>query len=139
MAEHGAGGSFPALRTERLGRRYGKAWGLRECTFELPAGAVAALVGPKGAGKTTAFNLITGVYQPTGGAISFHGHPTTNLKPHQLAKRGIALSAGALTTALTQKTAAAAVGAMLIVTTAKAAVSVAASRSGVPEPVAAKS
>lgn len=37
MNQHEAGASVPALRTERLGRRYGKVWGLRDCTLEVPA------------------------------------------------------------------------------------------------------
>jgi ABC-2 type transport system ATP-binding protein len=73
MAEYDAGASVPALRTERLGRRYGKAWGLRDCTFELPAGAVAALVGPNGAGKTTLLEMIIGLLEPTEGQVSVFG------------------------------------------------------------------
>lgn len=51
---------------------------------------LAGLIGPNGAGKTTGFNLITGVYQPTSGAIHFAGKPTAGLKPHQLTRLGIA-------------------------------------------------
>lgn len=51
---------------------------------------LVGLIGPNGAGKTTLFNLITGVYQPTSGAIHFDGRPTAKLKPHQLVRRGIA-------------------------------------------------
>ena len=51
---------------------------------------LVGLIGPNGAGKTTVFNLITGVYQPTEGAIHFRGEPTRCVKPHELAKRGIA-------------------------------------------------
>ena len=73
MAEYDAGSSVPALRTERLGRRYGKAWGLRDCTLEVPAGAVAALVGPNGAGKTTLLEMIIGLLEPTEGQVSVFG------------------------------------------------------------------
>ncbi len=48
------------------------------------------LIGPNGAGKTTAFNLITGVYQPTGGKITFRDRPTAGVKPHTLSLHGIA-------------------------------------------------
>ena len=39
MTHNDAGNSPPALRTDRLGRRYAKVWGLRDCTLEVPAGA----------------------------------------------------------------------------------------------------
>jgi len=51
---------------------------------------LVGLIGPNGAGKTTLFNLVTGVYQPTKGAIRFNGQSTGGLKPHQLTKLGIA-------------------------------------------------
>jgi len=51
---------------------------------------LVGLIGPNGAGKTTVFNLVTGVYQPTGGTISFAGRPTANLKPFEITQRGIA-------------------------------------------------
>ena len=35
MTQNDAGGSTPALRTDRLGRRYGQVWGLRDCTLEV--------------------------------------------------------------------------------------------------------
>ena len=43
-----------------------------------------------GAGKTTAFNLLTGVYQPTTGTIDFVGKSLVGLKPYQITSRGIA-------------------------------------------------
>ncbi len=51
---------------------------------------LVGLIGPNGAGKTTVFNIVTGVYQPTEGAITFNGAATVGLKPFQLAKLGIA-------------------------------------------------
>jgi ABC-2 type transport system ATP-binding protein len=73
MTQHDADGGEPALRTDRLGRRYGRVWGLRDCTFEVPAGAVAGLVGPNGAGKTTLLEMIIGLLQPTEGEVSVFG------------------------------------------------------------------
>src|SRR4029079_10278310 len=46
-----------AVRNDALGKRYGSSWALRECTLEIPAGSVTALVGPNGAGKTTLLQL----------------------------------------------------------------------------------
>jgi ABC-2 type transport system ATP-binding protein len=63
----------PALQADRLGRRYGHVWGLRDCTLEVPAGVIAGLVGPNGAGKTTLLEMIIGLLEPTEGQVSVFG------------------------------------------------------------------
>ncbi len=63
----------PALRAERLGKRYGHVWGLRDCTFAVPAGSVVGLVGPNGAGKTTLLALAVGLLAPTEGQVVVFG------------------------------------------------------------------
>jgi ABC-2 type transport system ATP-binding protein len=65
--------SAPALQADRLGRRYGRVWALRDCTLEVPAGAIAGLVGPNGAGKTTLLEMIIGLLEPTEGQVSVFG------------------------------------------------------------------
>jgi ABC-2 type transport system ATP-binding protein len=64
----------PALEATALGKRYGSAWALRDCTLTIPPGSVTALVGPNGAGKTTLLQLAVGLIEPTTGAISVLGH-----------------------------------------------------------------
>jgi ABC-2 type transport system ATP-binding protein len=88
MTQHDADGSVPALRTDRLGRRYGKVWGLRDCTLEVPAGAVAALVGPNGAGKTTLLEMIIGLLEPTEGQVSVFGEASHAGTAETLARVG---------------------------------------------------
>ena len=56
-----------------LGKRYRRAWALRDCTLEFPAGHVVALVGPNGAGKTTLLNMAVGLALPTTGVVSVLG------------------------------------------------------------------
>jgi ABC-2 type transport system ATP-binding protein len=56
-----------------LGKRYGRSWALRECTLEIPAGQVTALVGPNGAGKTTLLNLAVGLTPPSAGSVTVLG------------------------------------------------------------------
>jgi ABC-2 type transport system ATP-binding protein len=56
-----------------LGKRYGRAWALRDCAVAIPAGRLAALVGPNGAGKTTLMNMLAGRTVPTTGTAAVLG------------------------------------------------------------------
>ena len=73
MSPEAMGTISPALQADRLGKRYGQVWGLRDCTLEVPAGAVVGLVGPNGAGKTTLLEMIIGLLEPTEGQVSVFG------------------------------------------------------------------
>jgi len=65
-----------ALDAVGLGKRYGRRWGLRDCTFAVPPGRVVALVGANGSGKTTLLRTIAGLTRPTTGAVRIDGVPT---------------------------------------------------------------
>lgn len=82
--------SEPLLQVENVTIRFGGLTAVSNLNFCLKEKELVGLIGPNGAGKTTVFNLITGVYQPTEGAIFFRGEPTRCVKPHELARRGIA-------------------------------------------------
>jgi ABC-2 type transport system ATP-binding protein len=56
-----------------LGKRYGRAWALRDAALAIPAGYVVALVGPNGAGKTTLLHMSVGLTTPTAGRITVLG------------------------------------------------------------------
>ena len=56
----------------------------------MEAGEIVGLIGPNGAGKTTVFNLVSGALMPDSGAIRFKGASIAGLKPHQIARMGIA-------------------------------------------------
>ncbi len=88
MTQNEAGGSAPALRTDRLGRRYGRVWGLRDCTLTVPAGAIVGLVGPNGAGKTTLLEMIIGLLEPTEGQVSVFGETSHAPVAARLARVG---------------------------------------------------
>jgi ABC-2 type transport system ATP-binding protein len=51
----------------------GKSWALRDCTLALPAGHLAALVGPNGVGKSTLMNTVVGLTVPTSGTATVLG------------------------------------------------------------------
>ncbi|QLQ40420.2 ABC transporter ATP-binding protein [Micromonospora robiginosa] len=64
-----------AVRARDVSRRYGSVWALRECSFELPAGRIVALVGANGAGKSTLLSIIAGTLAATHGSLLVHGRP----------------------------------------------------------------
>jgi branched-chain amino acid transport system ATP-binding protein len=80
----------PLLQLEHVTMRFGGLTAVSEVGLALGRDELVGLIGPNGAGKTTVFNLITGVYQPSAGAIHFGAQATAGLKPYQLAKLGIA-------------------------------------------------
>jgi ABC-2 type transport system ATP-binding protein len=61
------------IEASGLGKRYRRSWALRDCTLEVPAGRVTALVGPNGAGKSTLLNLAVGLTAPSAGTVTVLG------------------------------------------------------------------
>jgi len=72
----------PALEANNLGKHYRRGWALQECSFSLPTGSVAALVGPDGAGKSTLMALAAGIATPTTGSIAVLGSVARGRGPH---------------------------------------------------------
>jgi ABC-2 type transport system ATP-binding protein len=77
-----------AIETEGLGRRYGRRWGLRDCTLAVPHGRVVGLVGPNGAGKTTLLHMAVGLLAPSVGEIRVLNGPAPRERPEQLSRIG---------------------------------------------------
>ena len=82
--------SAPLLETRRLCRTFGALAAAREIDFRLDPSARHALIGPNGAGKTTFVNLLTGLIQPTSGAVLLKGRDITRVAPAARVKLGIA-------------------------------------------------
>ena len=59
-------------------------------SFAMQKGELLGLIGPNGAGKTTLFNCISGLYPLSSGRILFDGEDITDLKAHEVARRGLA-------------------------------------------------
>src|SRR4029079_14887454 len=57
------------VRVERLSKRYGAFWALRDASFDVRAGEILGLIGPNGSGKTTLFRCVAGVAPATSGAV----------------------------------------------------------------------
>ncbi len=77
------------LKIDNLSKSFGGIIAVHSLSFSVPATIVYSVIGPNGAGKTTVFNLVTGVYKPSGGRIIFEGEDITAHDPVELAARGV--------------------------------------------------
>src|ERR1044071_6030456 len=84
-----ADASGACLRTDKCTIRFGGLVAVNTLDMAVRSGERYGLIGPNGAGKTTIFNLLTGVYEPTDGAIYFQGKRIDGLRPHQIARLGV--------------------------------------------------
>jgi branched-chain amino acid transport system ATP-binding protein len=78
------------LGVEDLSISFGGLAALSGLGFEVRERQIFALIGPNGAGKSTVFNVITGLYRPSGGRVRLGGDDLLALAPHQIARRGVA-------------------------------------------------
>jgi branched-chain amino acid transport system ATP-binding protein len=63
---------------------------VKDVSFGVDDGQIIGLIGPNGSGKTTCFNLITGIYHPTKGQIRFRGEDISKCSSHIISRKGIA-------------------------------------------------
>lgn len=82
------------LSVQHISVRFGGVLAVNDVSFEVRRGEVFTLIGPNGAGKTTVFNIISRIYKPTQGQISYFGGAgpvdLTRQSPHAIANLGIA-------------------------------------------------
>jgi branched-chain amino acid transport system ATP-binding protein len=78
------------LEVKGLTRDFGGLRAVGGLDLAVAEGEILGLIGPNGAGKTTVFNLVTGFVRPTSGDIRFEGRSVVGLRPHAVARRGIA-------------------------------------------------
>lgn len=79
----------PLLEFTDLTKRFGGVTALDAFSMHLDRGEILGLIGPNGSGKTTSFNLLTGIYPATAGTIRFDGQEITNASPRQVYEAGI--------------------------------------------------
>ncbi|MET7806356.1 ABC transporter ATP-binding protein [Micromonospora chersina] len=78
------------LEVEAVSAGYGPVPVLRDVTFAVPAGTIAAVLGANGAGKTTLLRTLSGLLRPTGGRIRFDGAELRGVRVERLVRRGLA-------------------------------------------------
>ena len=79
------------LEAAGLKKSFGGLEAVQGFDFTLNEGEIVSLIGPNGSGKTTIFNLITGLYPASAGRVLFDGrHELLGLKPHAITALGLA-------------------------------------------------
>jgi ABC-type branched-subunit amino acid transport system ATPase component/ABC-type branched-subunit amino acid transport system permease subunit len=80
----------PLLEVRGLRKSYGGIKAVQGVDLTIKPGSIVAIIGPNGSGKTTFFNLITGMVRPDAGTVRLAGEDITRLAPHLIVERGIA-------------------------------------------------
>lgn len=78
------------LEIKQLSLNFGGIVALKNVDTTVKKGKIHAIIGPNGAGKTSLFNCLSGVYVPTQGEILLEGKNIVGMKPHKIARLGIA-------------------------------------------------
>ncbi len=78
------------LEVDGLTKRFGGFTAVSEVSFKLEKGEILGLIGPNGSGKSTIFNVVAGLYAPSGGSVRFLGEEIGGLAPAAICHRGVA-------------------------------------------------
>ena len=80
----------PLLTVQGISVSFAGVKALTDISFQVQSGELFAVIGPNGAGKTSLFNVLSRVYQPVAGRVTFDEQDLLRLKTHQIARMGIA-------------------------------------------------
>jgi len=80
----------PLLEIQSITKQFGGLTAVNNFSTQLVAGELCALIGPNGSGKTTIFNVITGIYEPTDGHVIFAEEDISGKRPDYITGKGIA-------------------------------------------------
>ena len=78
------------LKVDNVSMVFGGLRAVSNLSMHIDEGELIGLIGPNGAGTTTAFNMITGVYTPTEGKVYFNGQQSSGKKSYQVTQMGMA-------------------------------------------------
>src|SRR5690606_1334999 len=84
----GAAAVTAVLQVEGLRKAFGGVVAVADVSFEVAAGQLFAIIGPKGAGKTTCFNMVGGQLKPDGGRVHLAGRDVTGEPPRRIWRLG---------------------------------------------------
>jgi len=77
------------LDIKGIGKSFGGLVALKDVNFSVMEHTISALIGPNGAGKTTLLNIISGIFPPDAGDISFSGTIISKFPSTKIARAGI--------------------------------------------------
>ena len=90
MSGESGAAPLPSLYCDNVARSFGGLKALKGISLGVERAQIFGLVGPNGSGKTTLVNAITGFYPPQQGRILYDGSDITGMRPHRIARLGIA-------------------------------------------------
>jgi branched-chain amino acid transport system ATP-binding protein len=82
-------GGEVALDVRDLHKAFGGVRAVDGCSFAVPRGKISGLIGPNGSGKTTTFDLLTGLATPDAGRVLHRGENIAGRRPYEIFRRGI--------------------------------------------------
>jgi len=78
------------FKVEHLSIRFGGLKAVDDVSFSVRKNTIFSIIGPNGSGKTTIYNMISGIYRPNGGRIICDGEELVGLSPDRIARKGVA-------------------------------------------------
>ncbi|GAC1476664.1 MAG: ABC transporter ATP-binding protein [Ktedonobacterales bacterium] len=81
--------SADILQVDHVSHAFGGIKAVDDCTLRVQRGLITALIGPNGAGKSTLINVISGLYPPQQGQITFDGTSITGWPPYRIGRHGL--------------------------------------------------
>jgi branched-chain amino acid transport system ATP-binding protein len=78
------------LETDKVWKRFGGVTAVQDIALSIEKGEILGMIGPNGSGKTSFINLLSGIYRPDKGRITFAGEDITELPAYAITKKGIA-------------------------------------------------
>ncbi|MDO9559133.1 MAG: ABC transporter ATP-binding protein [Syntrophales bacterium] len=82
--------SMDHFRVENLSISFGGLKAVSNVSFSVDRNSIFSIIGPNGSGKTTIFNMISGIYKPDQGRVICDGENMVGLTPDRIARKGIA-------------------------------------------------
>ena len=78
------------FKVEHLSISFGGLKAVNDVSFNVEKNTIFSIIGPNGSGKTTIFNIISGIYRPDSGSILCNGEELVGLTPDRIARKGVA-------------------------------------------------